>query len=316
MNDNGDLVVCIIENKIKSVNQIKSNVRKVIGANGVIFKTVDYSFNYLNGIMNTLNEYVISNNTMNKVENINAFYYSQIDNCIIVELDNCNENVIQNFKNKVIDSPAIKFKNAEMEIKIHANLYGGGQIWTRSSGGSIGYRVKLGNDVGIITAGHVASVNDAIYNSSKSTQIGICSKSQQSGSIDAAFCRISGSSYVPTNTIKIGTTLSTLSTTISEPGEGTSVNYVGYTSGRKSGVVKYTNVTIYKEGRPYITNLTFVKTTSSNGDSGGIFYSYVSSTNTRYTLGILLGDIPLNGVTGTLYSKANQINKAFGTVRY
>lgn len=158
VNDNGDLVVCIIENKIKSVNQIKSNVRKVIGANGVIFKTVDYSFNYLNGIMNTLNEYVISNNTMNKVENINAFYYSQIDNCIIVELDNCNENVIQNFKNKVIDSPAIKFKNAEMEIKIHANLYGGGQIWTRSSGGSIGYRVKLGNDVGIITAGRMWQV--------------------------------------------------------------------------------------------------------------------------------------------------------------
>lgn len=79
---------------------------------------------------------------------------------------------------------------------------------------------------------------------------------------------------------------------------------------------KVASSNIRKEGRPYITNLTFVKTTSSNGDSGGIFYSYVSSTNTRYTLGILLGDIPLNGVTGILYSKANQINKAFGTVRY
>lgn len=71
-------------------------------------------------------EYVISNNTLNKVENINAFYYPQIDNCIIVELDNCNKNVIQNFKKKVIDSLVIRFKNAEMEINIHINLYGGG----------------------------------------------------------------------------------------------------------------------------------------------------------------------------------------------
>lgn len=80
----------------------------------------------------------------------------------------------------------------------------------------------------------MASVNDAIYNGPKSTQIGICSKSQKSVSIDAAFCRISDSSYVPTNTIKIGTTLSTLSMTISESKESTCVNYVGYTSRRKS----------------------------------------------------------------------------------
>ncbi len=103
-----------------------------------------------------------------------------------------------------------------------------------------------------------------------------------------------------------------LSTTISEPGVGTYVNKIGYASGQTGGNITSTNATMTNTSGVTRTNMVEVKCYATNGDSGGIFYSYVSSTNTRYTLGVLsAGD-----GTYTYYSKANVINSALGTGRY
>lgn len=56
--------------------------------------------------------------------------------------------------------------------------------------------------------------------------------------------------------------------------------------------------------------------TSTSGDSGGIVYALTKSTNTRYTVGINLGRIEVNG---TIYGgciKAYMINQTFGLTRY
>lgn len=72
-----------------------------------------------------------------------------------------------------------------------------------------------------------------------------------------------------------------------------------------------TNVTVTLDGITH-TNLTSADYSSSGGDSGGIVYSYVSSTNTRYTLGIHCAAV---GST-RYYIKADEINSALGTSRY
>ena len=56
--------------------------------------------------------------------------------------------------------------------------------------------------------------------------------------------------------------------------------------------------------------------TGGSGDSGGIVYALTKSTNTRYTVGINLGRIEVNG---TIYGgciKAYMINQTFGLTRY
>lgn len=92
----------------------------------------------------------------------------------------------------------------------------------------------------------------------------------------------------------------------------TKTDKIGASTGHTSGKITSINATITYSDGTTLTNMTEVELYSEGGDSGGIFYSYVSSTNTRYTLGILTGG---NGTT-TSYSKANEINRGLGTSRY
>ena len=129
------------------------------------------------------------------------------------------------------------------------------------------------------------------------------------GSCDAVFCKMINS-HDATNTL-YGTG-NTLSTTISEPGVGTTINKIGFTSGHTSGRVVATDVSADTDTGVFLTNLTEATYDSEGGDSGGIVYSYIGSTNTRLTLGIHLGRYGNNAI----YSKANEINDALNISRY
>ena len=56
--------------------------------------------------------------------------------------------------------------------------------------------------------------------------------------------------------------------------------------------------------------------TSQHGDSGGLVYSYTSSTNTRYTVGINRGSVIYNGEKLGVCVKAYMINKRLEVERY
>lgn len=184
--------------------------------------------------------------------------------------------------------------------------------------GSIGYRVKRNGQEGFITAGHVASAGTYItYENGFGSTIGKCEVSVYSGSVDAAFVKATNASYALTNTIN-GTN-NVLSTTISEPGEGTMINKCGARTGLTSGKIISINAT-YSIGNSIFTNLVSAEYNSDGGDSGCVVYSYVSSTGVRYTLGIHKGrnNAIVNGQEKILsfYIKANLINSALGTSRY
>ena len=60
--------------------------------------------------------------------------------------------------------------------------------------------------------------------------------------------------------------------------------------------------------------MTTAKYTSSGGDSGGIIYTYISSSNIRYTVGIHKGTTTISGVKA--FTKADLALNALGLERY
>lgn len=277
----------------------------------VIYQVCEYSYNELNNVMDTINEYKCANSDSYVADNFNSYALLDAQNRVEVRLDEYSEEKIQEFKDNVLDSDMIVFVEANGSIEDLVNLNAGCQINDGTYAGSMGYRVRRNGVDGIVTAGHVIGANKTLYYGATNTAIGTCNVSfSGNGTYDAAFCRITNSSYTPTNTL--WGTSNTLSTTISEPGVGTYVNKIGYASGQTGGNITSTNATMTNTSGVTRTNMVEVKCYATNGDSGGIFYSYVSSTNTRYTLGVLsAGD-----GTYTYYSKANVINSALGTGRY
>lgn len=302
INDEGKLVVYVKD----MVSE--PTVRAAVNSGGAIYQECDYSYNELNAVMDKINAYKFENADSDIAKECNLFGLFDSENRVIVKLDNLTEENIDEFKKNVCDSDAIVFEQgngpAEMDVSVDA----GASLTTSSATASMGYRVKRNGVEGFVTAGHFTGANALVYYGG--TNFAKCSVSQRSGKADAAFCAITNSNYALTNTL--AGTSNVLSTTISEPGVGTVINKIGQTTGHTSGKVTSTNVTITFVSGDTIANLTAADYTSAAGDSGGVVYSYISSTNARLTLGIHTG----SNSTTAYYTKANEVNAALGTSRY
>jgi len=303
VNDEGKLVINVTDNAAS----ISQDIKKRIGTDEFILKPSKYSFKTLTGIMNTLNTYKLKKADSPISANFNSYALLDAQNSIVVYLDEYSQEQIEEFKKQVLDSPAIEFKKATGKVKDEINVNPGSSITSGGSGGSVGYRARRDGVDGIVTAGHLAALNADVEKDG--TVFASCTARQYSGSVDASFCEITDTDYTPTNTLD-GTS-NTLSTTISEPGVGTVINKIGASTGHTSGKVISTNASVTIGGVTF-TNLTSADYSSAPGDSGCIVYSYISSTNTRLTLGIHKAS---DGTT-RYYVKANQINSALGTSRY
>ena len=302
-NDMGKLVVKVTDGSDNN----RQDIKRRAGTDEIIIEPCKHSFKTLTRIMNTLNKYKIDNPASAISANFNSYALLDGENRVVVYLDEYNQERIAEFKKNVIDSPAIEFEKSAGKFKDEINVNAGSTITSSLGTGSVGYRVKRNNINGIVTAGHVVNLN--AYVAKDGTNFAKCTARQYSGSVDAAYCEITNSNYVPTNTLE-GTS-NTLSTTTSAPGVGTVINKIGAATGHTSGTILSTNASWTVNGVTF-TNLTSADYTSANGDSGGVVYSYVSSTNTRYTLGIHKG---ASGST-RYYVKASLINQALGTSRY
>ena len=285
----------------------KNDFVKKVGNDDIIFEPCKFSFKELTQTMDTINAYKLKNADSPICANINSYAFMDGENRIVVQLDEYNDEQIAAFKKQIVDSPAIEFKQAIGKFQDEINVNPGSSITSGGSGGSVGYRARRNGVNGIITAGHLAALNADVQKNG--TTFARCTARQYSGSVDASFCEITNSNYTPTNTLE-GTS-NTLSTTISEPGAGTVINKIGAATGHTSGKIISTNASVTVGGVTF-TNLTSADYGSASGDSGCIVYSYISSTNTRLTLGIHKGAL---GST-RYYVKANQINSALGTSRY
>lgn len=320
INKQGKLVI-----KIKGEEpQMSGYMRNIsISDDNVTYEKCNYSMNELYKVYNSIIEYKRTN-TNSISDNYSYVSISQTNNKVVVELKDCSDAAINKFKKAISDSPAILFKASKGDILLvsSTDVNPGSQIVGSYGKGSVGYRAKDkdGNE-GIVTCAHVIGNNADLKVGS--TVIGKCTNWSFGGHVDAAFCKITKSTYKPTNIIN--TTTNELSTSVSWPAETTVINKCGAKTGLTSGTIEDATATCWSKhpetgNTIEITDATKAKIDAYKGDSGGIVYTYVSSTGIRYTVGIMNA---IEVVAGTeiptgyaYYIKAPYINSVFNLTRY
>lgn len=284
--DGNKLVVYVQEgaNDLPSILTENSNI---------ILKESKFSFNYLSEVLNNMNQiYSASSANLNPViENIDMFALSETNNRIEVYLKDCSSTEISNFKNYMVDSPAIVFIQSESQneeftifmdnlnsaMRVTYTVNPGSQLGAAKdlnasqTPGSLGYKATYKGKTGFVTAAHVASLKDTIftiYDTNKANPIAVCTLSEKSGSVDIAFCELTEDDCNVTNKIR-GNASKVLTQEIfkdSDIKEGLKVSLAGYQT-ESSGVIEHT--TTSSGG---LINLIAATYSSTNGDSGGLVY--------------------------------------------
>lgn len=200
--------------------------------------------------MDLLNNYKINNQGSEIANNFKKFGLYDSENRVIVYLEEFNEEKIKEFKENVCDSDAIVFAQGFGAIETQSSWSPGQPARNASDQGALtlGYRAKFGSTIGIVTAAHAVKMGEElIWNGDRFAKATI---RNLGGSCDAVFCKMINS-HDATNTL-YGTG-NTLSTTISEPGVGTTINKIGFTSGHTSGRVVATDVSADTDTGVFLT---------------------------------------------------------------
>ena len=281
INEEGRLVVLTVGDTIEFRNRIKT---RVISDNFELEPCL-YSYNYLLTTINNLNIFfdTIEGKKMLQELSISAFGLLDNKNQVFVDIKDLNSDKINQFKNKIMDTPAIIFRNTDFECSTHlaSDIHPGGPLYTTSTvnnnkGGSFGYRVKSRSTgaQGFVTCAHVMKTQTApvYYGLAEKIQIGNCVKLINNGDLDGAFCQVTNNGFTLSNQAAFGAQLSTSIQTLSV---GADVLMDGRTTNRRAwGVEQATNVSVsFKDKEtglytPLYKGLTQTDYECQEGDSG------------------------------------------------
>lgn len=314
---NGFLTILISGDSIYGASQVV----KVTSNPIVRFRKCDFSYQELLNVLDNITK-SLEDAPHLVGENVTAAGINDQDNTVEVFMADISEYNISEFR-KIYDHPAITFhKMSGIKYEASTSVSPAFKLCLTSAStdnnfGSFGFRARDKTNpkiVGFVTAGHVIEVDDYCFYNQKI--FGRCTKSYPNGiNADAAFVVPDNSNitYDLTNDIN-GDPLAVLSTKTSLPGAGTYVNMWGAESGHQGGYIKNTNYIIYKDKKPLISDLVTADYKSAGGDSGGIIYTYVSSSKTRFTVGLHLGRATDSNLA--IYSKADNVMNLLGVERY
>lgn len=328
IDENGNLVVYVTD---ETAEQTIAVLAESLG-NSTVYKECNYSFNELHSIMDTINNFMRNPTNKALATNIRQFCILDAQNIVEVKIRDISDEQIELFKKEIVDSDAIVFKKIKAEAstqlppqdtaennlaettRASVSVNPGSKIMSYLLGDSYataGYRVKdsVGN-VGFVTAGHYPQFTGFGIITESKTDLGTCSILLYGNEQDSAFIKVYPE-VTPTNTLN-GTS-NTLSTIISEPGAGTTINKNGAKTGATSGSIVSTSWSGYIDSY-YYSDVVKASYNCDRGDSGAPVYSYVSSTGTRYTVGMHIGKNYDDG--SGLYLKANQIARDMNVTRY
>lgn len=311
IDENNDLVLQLVNSEMTEKDlQLYEEILKINENIKIIY--VKHSYMELENVNNIINDYYESidiNNT-----NISGYYIDVINNQIVVELINCTEQEIKNFKEKVIDSPIVVFVEAEKNVPFADILPGAGFVYLNNQC-SYGYRAKIGlsNFAGIVTAGH------CFYQvGNELSGIGTVRYLQKSGNLDAAFIE-TNSGVNPSNTLAVtispGANYLSPSETMTSFTVGTAVGKIGYSTGYTYGTITSTNYTGSGISGQIRTNMGGL-----GGDSGGIVFQSIRGLKGYKVAGIVQGGenpAPGENIGKNLhFVRADKINSSFRLTRY
>lgn len=327
LDENGNFIVLVVENK----KDLKSSL---IIPDGAIIKYCKYSYQELLDVMDVLVNYKPEKNE--KIyDNFPVAFIDEKLNRIVVQLVDYSETAIKEFKEYVSDSDAIIFTknesipqrkkespdwNIEYIPAFSETLDASKPFLAGAPFGSIsiGYRAKRNGEAGLVTCAHWLKNGQNI--SINGNVIGTVTAWVYSGCVDACFIKLSDLTYEGSNTLYKypgSTANGEISTEIKEYGVGFTVNKIGQTTQRTWGEI-FSVAEMIKDPDDNVVfyPVTGVKYNCGNGDSGGIVYSYVSSTDTRYTVGVHKAHGTYQGNPCGYYTRANDIKDKLGVSRY
>lgn len=256
------------------------NLPSVLTENShIILKEGKYSYTYLYDVAEAMSDIYISDNfKLNPVSaNLEMFGFSRRNNRIEVYLKDCSEAAISEFKQYMVDSPALYFIQAEVEPEEFTNFMErmnsispratytvnpGSQIgaapdmYSNQTPGSLGFKATYNKKNGFVTASHVAQLNDivfTIYDINKANPIAKCTLSKKEGKVDIAFCEVTVDNCNTTNNIN-GNTSKVLSQKIFPAADilpGLKVSLAGYQT-QSSGeilLVSYLTMIVFEKKR-------------------------------------------------------------------
>lgn len=308
INSEGELVVLVIDAKNSKCDEFK----EIATNEALIFEEATYSYDHLQSLMNEYNKFANNAKFLNNDklydlhESIICVAIHDDMNCIIMEIDEINNENIALYKKYVSDSPAIKFIEGD-PLEPATSIRPGSEIKVGSSYYSMGFRCTRdlpggGTETGFVTAAHGNDVGDMVKVGA--TTVGQVTKSVLSGSTDAAFVRIDNSNYTGSNWIyPTGKTL--YGSGYFYPAVGSTIYKSGQTTGYGVGTVSSLIASsTYPADYGGMTITSLIKATPlvDNGDSGGILFGG-STGSTVYTAGI----ISVKGSNYSLYTKVSNI---------
>lgn len=299
---------------------IAASVRKLAGSNDVVVQLCKYSYNHLFEIAGQIRDFCNNNKSSSLATNIDSYAVGDKENQVCVFLKTCTDSDINLFKKNICDSEAICFIKSDGPSQQLESLNPGQGIYFDDGDlhrASVGYRARINNVNGIITAGHftkTAGIKVYAEFNGISKYFGVSTVSIQEGSVDAAFIKFDPGFDC---TGVVGD--SELYTVAMTPAVGTVVNlrsFNGHTYGPITNINKNVN---YEENGVIIQafkgliEVNFERITIK-GESGGIVYAIDSSSKKRFTVGILEGGSPVSNISNV--SKAVEINKKLGAIQY
>ena len=264
---------CYIENDIVHINLTKPTIQDnlfCINKKAVI-ESVNYSINELK---------IIQQDIANLLKGVQCatIEINDFNNNIIVSLQKKDEHYIKTIKQMYYDTDLIQFNTLENQIVFSDQssltpmassslyVYAGARI----NGVSVGFCTS---GSGFYTCGHGLSIGSKIY-LNNSTLIGTVTRRQLSGKTDAAYVEITNSNYTATKKWITGEAYTAGLMYSRSYVSGRPVTMVGSTSGKKTGTIVSSSVTItgtLPESGGSITLTDMVKANYSckPGDSGG-----------------------------------------------
>lgn len=293
-------------------NNVQENLILRTKGSNFIVENATFTMNELLETIDILNELFFDKTKESFLSDIGLKGFGIIpsENRVFVELKNCSDNNISLFKNRVLNSPMLKFTPSKGDVVAEETIAPGSGLKATSTG-SFGYRARLNGQTGLVTAGHVArSVGVNVYKDFDvpypSELIGTCAATQIGGSVDAAFIRLTGS-YTAGNYTAWGTTISS----VVEPAYQGATVYKEGKNGFSTGSITATNVSktinFPSGGSATLWGLIEASYSSAGGDSGGIIYS--GSNN-------ILGTHEGSGGGSAYFIYAGDINNTFGLSTY
>lgn len=268
---------------------------------------VDYSYTDLENQISSFWEY--RNNNLITGEEWAPLVYSvaisQEYNCIMIFVDKDFEISNYNELNDFLSSISYRFEYTdEPQLEENTTLKPGMGI---STGGSIGFRCKINNEKGFITAVHTSNYSSLPAVKYNGTTIGSITAGAYGNSADFAFVKITNSSYsmsLTTNTSPSYTLHS--SHYVVSLAQG----YTVYMAGKQSSTVRTGTVVYYSSSvsGDSGTDWLICSFTGIQGDSGGVIFAVVSGDNC--VVGIYDG----NYGTNSYATKLTRMQSSYSTL--